>query len=440
MANWTAFNLKDALSGTLVGYKIDPDDLSNIQYTGQLQPSREYSDASYKVSLRGIKVWIDSAGMVIHSDDTQTIPLQTVLWLVTNVLAPNYSTKMPQTRAGSGVDDYATVSSTSPRDQFAMEILNAIIQKADNPADMDDASMISASNVAYRWAEAMMCIAANYRPNEASGSQETPDALSDSEVVVKNGVEVKNPVVNNTPVPLGVQVSNPTNSSLIVKGNDTYHPDDNPSNDIAGVLNVNVVAGGGGGSVDLDDLIGAMGYAKETVPVSGDTQADKFDALTTAVTNVGRLKSTDVDVVSDETQIAAVVIFKSDAVNPYKVTPYTLTKAMYTYFDGRYGLKLNDVSTPPATYAAGNYYNIKPEPDTPLSALSITLPALSVTGSNPVKIFIVRAKVTGTLTVTFSGDLMWRGSKQTSLNGEYEIDFIDNGSCWTVGVTEIVSN
>lgn len=438
MANWTAFNLKDALSGTLVGYKIDPDDLSNIQYTGQLQPSREYSDASYKVSLRGIKVWIDSAGTVIHSDDTQTIPLQTVLWLVTNVLAPNYSTKMPQTRAGSGDDDYATVSSTSPRDQFAMEILNAIIQKADNPADMDDASMISASNVAYRWAEAMMCIAANYRPNEASGSQETPDALSDSEVVVKNGVEVKNPVVNNTPVPLGVQVSNPTNSSLIVKGNDTYHPDDNPSNDIAGVLNVNVVAGGGGGtsSVDLDDLIGAMGYAKETVPVSGDTQADKFDALTTAVTNAGRLKSTDVDVVSDETQIAAVVIFKSDAVNPYKVTPYTLTKAMYTYFDGRYGLKLNNVSAPPSTYAAGNYYNFTSSQ----SGLSITLPALSVTGSNPVKIFIVRASITGTLTVTFSGTLKWRGSKQTSLNGEYEIDFIDNGTCWTVGVTEIVSN
>ena len=409
----------------------------HLEQTGQVFLDRNRATPSYQTVIKGQHLILDTAGKVVEAE-AGAIAVDDTLRILSWDIPQTYSVKTDQTRADGG---FATLTESTLRDQFACCVLNAMI--VENPAlkDADDAGMYSASTVAYRFAEAMMRSAADYRANEDPSSPEQQEVGSDT--VISGSVKIENTVT----IEGGVSTKNPliingsgTNGELTVKGNSTYHPDDNPSNDIAGVLNVNVVAGGGGAtsSVDLDDLIGAMGYAKEAVPSSGDTQADKFDALTTAVTNAGRLKSTDVDVVSDETQIAAVVIFKSDAVNPYKVTPYTLAKAQYTYFDGRYGLKLNNVNDPSQiTYAAGNYYNITTEQQ---SGLSITLPALSVTGSSPVKIFIVRATISGTLTVTFSGTLKWRGSKQTTLNGEYEIDFIDNGSCWTVGVTEIVSN
>lgn len=424
--SWSTFNLEASLSGVLVGIQ-KPGAADDISLTGKLERYSDDPSYPFRVSINGRLCYCTSTGLTYCPtddtlDDKQLKNVKVVLdQTTTNVIV----------RSDSGQTVNRTISSANPRDEFAMEVLNAIIQKQDNPQGFDDGSMLRTAQLAYRWANAMMEAAADNRYNDGDAEDnggstgDVANAINEKGTASKPLVTaVKNNTENNVLVP------------LTVKGNNTAGEG---TSQVSDAINVAIVAGGGGGtsSVDLDDLIGAMGYAKETVPVSGDTQADKFDALTTAVTNAGRLKSTDVDVVSDETQIAAVVIFKSDAVNPYKVTPYTLTKAMYTYLDGRYGLKLNNVSDPTQiTYAAGNYYNITSEQN---SGLSITLPALSVTGSNPVKIFIVRATVTGTLTVTFSGTLRWRGSKQTSLNGEYEIDFIDNGTCWTVGVTEIVS-
>lgn len=428
---WSTFNLASSLSGVLVGIQsVGADD--DISLTGKLEKYSDDPNYPYLVSLNGTLCYCNSAGITYCPTDASLNNKQ--LKNVKVVL--DQTTTNVITRSESGQTVSRTISSANPRDEFAMEVLNAIIQKQDNPQGFDDGSMLRTAQLAYRWANAMMEAAADNRYDDTQASQQGA-SKDDVAAAVSGDLKIKNAQTTGatpTTIPLVVNGSG-ANGELTVKGNNTAGEG---TSQVSDAINVAIVAGGGGGtsSVDLDDLIGAMGYAKETVPVSGDTQADKFDALTTAVTNAGRLKSSDVDVISDETQIAAVVIFKSDAVNPYKVTPYTLTKAMYTYFDGRYGLKLNNVSTPPSTYAAGNYYNFTSSQ----SGLSITLPALSVTGSNPVKIFIVRATINGTLTVTFSGTLKWRGSKQTSLSGEYEIDFIDNGSCWTVGVTEIVSN
>ena len=428
--DWKTFNLASALSGELVGIQNAGDE-KDITLTGKLERYSDDPSYPFRVSLNGTLCYCSNTGITRCTTDNtlnnqQLKNVKVVLTqTTTNVI----------TRSDSGQTVNRTISSANPRDEFAMEVLNAIIQKQDNPQEYDDGSMLRTAQLAYRWANAMMEAAADNRYDDTQASQQGA-SKDDVAAAVSGDLKIKNAQTTGatpTTIPLVVNGSG-ANGELTVKGNNTAGEG---TSQVSDAINVAIVAGGGGGSVDLDDLIGAMGYAKETVPVSGDTQADKFDALTTAVTNAGKLKSSDVDVISDESDIAAVVIFKSDAVNPYKVTPYTLTKAMYTYFDGRYGLKLNNVNTPPSTYAAGNYYNIT---SSQTSGLSITLPALSVTGSNPVKIFIVRATITGTLTVTFSGTLKWRGSKQTSLNGEYEIDFIDNGTCWTVGVTEIVSN
>lgn len=430
--SWEPFSLDAAVSGTMVGIQNVLDD-KDLLMTGRAEIIYDNPQYRYRVSLGGKTCYFDTGGLIVSCPDDNNL-VNTQLMLIKVELTQTNTNVI--TRSSGGTTQSMTISSANPRDEFAMEVLNAIIQKQDNPQGFDDGSMLRTAQLAYRWANAMMEAAADNRYDDTQASQQGA-SKDDVAAAVSGDLKIKNAQTTGatpTTIPLVVNGSG-TNGELTVKGNNTAGEG---TSQVSNAINVAIVAGGGGGtsSVDLDDLIGAMGYAKEAVPVSGDTQADKFDALTTAVTNAGRLKSTDVDVVSDETQIAAVVIFKSDAVNPYKVTPYTLTKAMYTYFDGRYGLKLNDVSTPPSTYAAGNYYNFTSSQ----SGLSITLPALSVTGSNPVKIFIVRATINGTLTVTFSGTLKWRGSKQTSLNGEYEIDFIDNGTCWTVGVTEIVSN
>lgn len=394
---WISFGDIDVKDGMTVGVYDEPvgeedEGIGHLEQTGQVFLDRNRATPSYQTVIKGQHLILDTAGKVVEAE-AGAIAVDDTLRILSWDIPQTYSVKTDQTRAGGG---FATLTESTLRDQFACCVLNAMI--VENPAlkDADDAGMYSASTVAYRFAEAMMRSAADYRANEAPSSPEQQEVGSDT--VISGSVKIENTVTTEG----GVSTKNPlivngsgTNGELTVKGNSTYHPDNNPSNDIAGVLNVNVV-------------------------------------------NAGKLKSSDVDVLSTESDIASVLVFKLNANNPYKVTPFTLTKAMYEYLDPRYGLKMTPLNTPPSTYAAGNYYNIQTE--NALTALSITLPALSVTEGKPVKIFIVRATITGTLTVTFSGDLMWRGSKQTSLNGEYEIDFIDNGSCWTVGVTEIVSN
>lgn len=430
LPTWVEFSSIDVKDGMTVGYN------QSLEQTGQVFLDRNRSTPTWRTVIKGQRLLLNSLGVVVEADpgaiEVSNDPTEpTMLKVLTWDMDQTYSVVTGQTRATGG---FATLTESTLRDQFAMNILNAMIAATPGLKDADDASMFSAATIAYRFAEAMMRSAADYRPNEDSGSSEQQETGSDT--VISGSVKIENTVTNSVKNPLIVNGSG-TNGELTVKGNNTAGEG---TSQVSNAINVAIVAGGGGGtsSVDLDDLIGAMGYAKEAVPSSGDTQADKFDALTTAVANAGKLKSSDVDSISTESEIAAVVVFKLNANNPYKVTPYTLTKAMYTYLDGRYALKLNNVSDPTQiTYAAGNYYNITSQQT---SGLSITLPALSVTGGNPVKIFIVRASISGTLTVTFSGTLKWRGSKQTSLSGEYEIDFIDNGSCWTVGVTEIVSN
>lgn len=416
--SWGAFeNVKDGMTVAVN---------NNLELTGQVFLDRNRATPSWNTVIKGQRLLLDSQGKVVEAAPGD-ISTGTYLKILTWDMPQSYSVVTPQTRATGG---QATLTESTLRDQFAMNILNSMITTTPGLKDADDAGMYSAATVAYRFAEAMMRSAANYRANE-NNSQEPQEVSADT--IVSGNVNVK--VENTVTTDGGVSTINP----LIVKGNDTYSPDDNPSNDIAGVLNVNVVAGGGGGggSVDLDDLIGAMGYVKGTIPITGDTQADKFDALIAAVTNAGKLKRGDVDTLSDYTDVSAIVVFNIDGVNPYKVTPNTLSKTMYTYLDDRYALRLKAVSdASQQTYSGGYYYQIAGTP----SALTITLPALSAAENGPVKIFMVRATINGTLTVSFSGTLKWRGSKQTSLNGEYEIDFIDNGSCWTVGVTEIVSN
>lgn len=202
--------------------------------------------------------------------------------------------------------------------------------------------------------------------------------------------------------------------------------------------------GGGGGSttVNLDDLINALGYDADADPAI--TQAGKMDALINAITNSSQLKKANVsELTAENIQIAFdnldyfLVYSAFNAIHPYK-----LSRAN---FDRLYGLLPNAQTSFPAAPEYGYYYKVSTAVG---ASLTINLGSYTfLVGA--VRTFIVRFSVGASacaLSFTVAGDtpaagaIKWRGTKLTSLeaNAEYEMDFVANGSCWTVGATKIV--
>lgn len=203
--------------------------------------------------------------------------------------------------------------------------------------------------------------------------------------------------------------------------------------------------GGGGGStiVNLDDLINALGYDADADPAI--TQAGKIDALINAVTNSSQLKKANVAELTSDPIIAA---FNSlDYFLVYSefngIYPYKLSRAN---FDKLYGLLPSSQTTFPAAPEYGYYYKVSTAVG---ASLTINLGSYTFLVGT-IRTFIVRFTV-GTsacaLSFTVAGDtpvagaIKWRGTKLTSLeaNTEYEMEFVANGSCWTIGATKIVS-
>lgn len=412
MANtysWSAFDLNEALKGTLVGLHDVTDD-SNFSKTGTLERDTKYPTAQYRATIRGESVWCDAGGKIaVGTIQGSNVSGQT-LELATAVLEQPQT--VIETRSG---DHTATLSSMTPRDQFATEIINSIITHLPDAPNLDDGAMLVAARNAYRWAQAMMLAAYDYRQDDQTSTDPSTSIVS-------------------------------ALSPLKVKGGSTYTPSGGTA--IPDVLNVNVVAGGGGGggstNANLDDLIDALGYDADATP-DPITQASKMDELITAVTNSGQLKKANVaELTSSPIQAAYnsldyfLVYSEFNGIYPYKLSR--------SNFDRLYGLLPSSQTTFPAAPEYGYYYKVSTAIG---SSLTINLGTYTfLVGA--VRIFIARFTVGSSacaLSFTVNGDtpaagaVKWRGTKLTSLDAdtEYEMDFVANGSCWTVGATKIVS-
>ena len=176
--NWTTFNLQDALSGTLVGFRQTNEyDLSK---TGVFERNMN-KVPNYKVVIGGVVLGVNKEGVVETSQPTSAYIGQT-LQMVRAEMGQYGAVGRSLTRtygpSGEGHDDVAVLANIEPRDQFAIQALNAMLIHTDHPESFDDAKCLMYSRAAYRWAQAMMIAAADSREGQSTTPSTTVDVNS----------------------------------------------------------------------------------------------------------------------------------------------------------------------------------------------------------------------------------------------------------------------
>lgn len=241
--NWNnTFSLQLALAGTAVGlpmtedYSTEPsvEQSANISLTGMLVRDRTYADAGYRASLGTAPVWCNANGLITHSPSQPDFVGKT-LWLVTATI--DQTTSARQTRAGG--ESEATVAAVTPRDEFAMRALDSILRATPNVDLCDDAVMLSICRNAYRWANAMMLVAANNRDADAAS------ASSSASVDVSNGTATEKLLKSIATSIDALKTQTQTNTAALTSATIKI---DNPANDKF------EVDGAGAGSINRTDL------------------------------------------------------------------------------------------------------------------------------------------------------------------------------------------
>lgn len=452
----------------------------------------------------------------------------------------------PQTRSGA---NSIIIDNLNPLDQFAIQALQSILNKVQNPTDLSDSDVNRYCQAAYQWASNMMINAANLRnditdnytqsqgtatvssldsniekllnnliielasTNKAHTDEEgvwskvgqtsvngyyndttaqtlpktgggTCSSIADAEadgwswkashyserqentiVGFQNLINATNlstlnkavdttqgseklKIGGNVAVSGGVAVSNASGSNLNVKtannenvsikGGDTYN---NNGTSISDVIKVAVVAGGGGGSTGGTVDVNSMpNLTISTMPLLGGTFSIGSSGLGNSASNPLYISgSTTINKASiptiqagDTYTIQEVAVFKYDALGTslYKVGMDALGVPV-----------LSGVSSFPATPDRGHYYKLNT--NAPIGTVDITLPAVINQNASVVGIIIYHfeCSANASFSVTSTSPIKFRGSNpgSTLAAGTYEVDCLDNGSYWIVGVTVIVS-
>ena len=182
--NWGDFLLLNALAGTPVGFRVEGKDydLSNTGILSGLAPV-------YTVKINGHTLTVDKTGLV-----TKVVPYNSwqgqTLQMVTAVMGDEGAVGGTVRRAAGATEGHdANVSLTvmEPRDHFAIQVLNAMLVHAEHPETFDDATCLSYSTAAYRWAQAMMQAAANSRLGQST--EEEPSEIDVNPADLQNNTE-----------------------------------------------------------------------------------------------------------------------------------------------------------------------------------------------------------------------------------------------------------
>lgn len=222
--NWTTFNLTSALAGTLVGFQQTDD--YDLSCTGVLQ----YNPRGYnEVTIKGHTLRVEADGTISYCVPSNEEFEAGTLKMVTATMGDTGSVGGAVTRSsgssGTGHDNVAILTNIEPRDQFAVQVLNAMLIHAKHPEAFDDAKMLSYSRAAYRWAQAMMIAAADSREGQSTEPSTAVDVnlgdlQSNTEKLLynigeylKNGVTVKGTTANGT-VPVQTKITEMPNVTL----------------------------------------------------------------------------------------------------------------------------------------------------------------------------------------------------------------------------------
>lgn len=284
--NWKNFDLNEALNGTLVGFK-NLDSPYDLTQTGILVKDEKVTNPPYWVSICGVILRVNSKGKVLSSVPSSDDYINKTLQMVTLNMGEDEAIGGNVTRSSGsgGAEGYTGVvnlTAVEPRDQFAINILTALINKAQSPETFSDATMMHYSRLAYRFAQAMMIAAADSRygtydggGGEAQRSEVDVTSGSNTEKLLDNITKsvddlTKQLKQNQTEITkistaLGgtLKIDNPANDTFDIEGgggagtsmnrndlNDTANPTD--------VITYNTSAGNAPTRTTLNELTSKM--------------------------------------------------------------------------------------------------------------------------------------------------------------------------------------
>lgn len=187
------FDLDSALQGNLVGY-VDSD---GTLHTGTLKKSTTDAEfarygAVYAVKEGEKEVLFDRQGNCISPEYGES-GFKPVLRNVTATL-PVFDTNKVHTRSGG---DTATINAIRPIDQFAIAVIQPLLQRLPNPQEMAAADILKWSAVAYQWAQGLFSIASSYRTANDSEVSLNSDNLKEA---IDNVVKMLDSVVKSLAV------------------------------------------------------------------------------------------------------------------------------------------------------------------------------------------------------------------------------------------------
>ena len=143
---------------------------TNPNNTGVLEKRKDTGGAlvGWTAVINGVKHDFDLYGYDISNNAVRLYGV-----LSDGDIDPTRSTA--HTRAASAEDESNTVSLTSmtPKDYFACEALNSLIQRIDNPLAMSDGTIALLAAKSYKIAQAMAKEAYGSRQNDKSSSEES---------------------------------------------------------------------------------------------------------------------------------------------------------------------------------------------------------------------------------------------------------------------------
>lgn len=212
------FDLTSALHGNLVGYT----DTDGTLHTGTLRKSvtsEEFAQygAVYSVKDGDKEILFDRQGNCVSPEYTEMEEDKKPKLKNVTATLPTFDNNKVQTRSGG---ETATINAIRPIDQFAIAIIQPILQRLPNPQEMSAADILKWSDVAYKWAQGMFSIASTYRTandSEVSTNSDSVKTAIDNVVKGINALTTEVKTKEMTKFPDVVKVDNPDNEKFQVE-------------------------------------------------------------------------------------------------------------------------------------------------------------------------------------------------------------------------------
>ena len=203
------FTVSKALKGiTLASVKQIVEEGETRDELLSVENFRQISSDKFSAVVDGVEHFFNNAGKCVDAPDT----VGDLAFVSSDIQKSTQNTAdADNTGTSETLKTTATISSLSPRDYFAQEIMNAFMKGINNPFSLSDADIYKYTTLSYKIAQSMINVAAFNRKGDPQSSSVDPSAEVVIDKATLNGNTEK--LLNNI-----VAALDKTNGSVEVPG------------------------------------------------------------------------------------------------------------------------------------------------------------------------------------------------------------------------------